>query len=434
MLRVLFCALLLAGAVVVVYLRPSGGGATGAAASPPATEPPRAAPRVVPMAPPRFAREVTIAPPATDAYRGVVIDGTTGEPVEDAQVMLCRGIKDGDPVCADAIASVDTDETGQFEIEKPDEAVGALVVDVDEYAAAVVTSPSARSLIELWPGGRVIGYVVDSKGEPVGGANVGWMLPGAELRLATDDTSGEETGMFVLDRLPPGQVIVYAIADHRTAIARLTLGRGDHREVQLVLDDAEPLHVRGVVQDRLARPLAFVQITVEPRSDLLAPDPDALLAAEQTRHLGTDIDGEFEIDFRTPGPHRLTFWAWNRETGDVLAEAQVTASADPKAIKIPIWDPNVVVCTLADDAGAPEPFTQYSYTYSMADDEENGGYIGMGGISTCGGCGGPKGHDQLAFVWPRRVSSIEITLEGQSAEGSVTLRGPRDSCAIRGTR
>src|SRR5690348_14914097 len=129
-MRVLFRALLLAGAVAVVWhLR--HGVATPTAGSPSTgTTGGQVAPSVsvTPVAPPRFARNVTIVAPATDAYRGLVIDGTTGKPVEDAQVMLCRGLKDGHPVCADAIASADTDETGRFEIAKPDEAVVALVV------------------------------------------------------------------------------------------------------------------------------------------------------------------------------------------------------------------------------------------------------------------------------------------------------------------
>jgi hypothetical protein len=37
-------------------------------------------------------------------------------------------------------------------------------------------------------------------------------------------------------------------------------------------------------------------------------------------------------------------------------------------------------------------------------------------------------------VWPRRINSIDISLEGQSAEGSVVLRGPTDRCVPRGSR
>src|SRR5262245_59588987 len=127
-MRVLFRALLVLGAMVGVYLlRPRG-----VAPAPVSTPAPRET----------FAREVT-APaaarepairPATElpeAYRGVVIDGATGEPVEDAQVMLCRAIKDGHPACADSVASTDTDASGRFLLERPEEPVGALVVDID---------------------------------------------------------------------------------------------------------------------------------------------------------------------------------------------------------------------------------------------------------------------------------------------------------------
>src|SRR5262249_37619342 len=156
------------------------------------------------------------------------------------------------------------------------------------------------------------------------------------------------------------------------------------------------LRVRGVVQDRNGRPLAFVQVTIEARTDLAAPDADALLAADQRRNVSSDIDGEFEIDFHTPGPHRLSFWAWDKDTGDLLAEAQVTAGADPPVIKIPVWDPNVVACHLEDEAGQTEPFTEYRFSYMLQDQEESGGSIAMGVMGM-----GTKGNTELDFVWPR---------------------------------
>jgi hypothetical protein len=429
-MRVLFRALLVMGAVAIVY-RLHGHGAANAPTPTVQTSdvPPSryVASRAAPTAQPQT---VTFAPAATDAYRGVVIDGETGKPVEDVQVMLCRGIKDGHPACADSIASADTDESGRFEIERPDEPVGALVVDDDDYAPAIVQSPVGLSRVELWPSARVTGHVVDGKGNPVTGARVGWMLPGAELRLDASSETDESDGYFRIDRLPAGEVMLYAISgDHHTTTARLSLGRGERRNLELVMDDAEPLKVRGLVQDRTGRQLAFVQVTIEARSDLSAPDADALLAADQRRNVSSDIDGEFEVDFHSPGPHQLSFWAWDKDTGDLLAEAQVTASADPPVIKIPVWDPNVVVCHLEGDDGQTEPFTEYRFSYTLAGEEESGGAVAMGMMG-----GGNKGKDQLAFVWPRRIQSIDISLEGQSAAGSVVLRGPLDRCVPRGSR
>src|SRR5262249_25969721 len=115
--------------------------------------------------------------PATElpeAYRGVVIDGATGEPVEDAQVRLCRGIKAGHPACADSVASTDTDASGRFLLERPEEPVGALVVDIDGFGTAVVNSPGAVSRVELWPPSVVKVRVVDKQGKPLEGVRVGW--------------------------------------------------------------------------------------------------------------------------------------------------------------------------------------------------------------------------------------------------------------------
>src|SRR5438552_9637618 len=98
------------------------------------------------------------------------------------------------------------------------------------------------------------------------------MLPGAQLRLDADGET-EENGAFQIGRLPAGDVILYAIGgDHHTSTARVSLGRGERRDLELVMDDAEPLHVRGLVQDRTGRPLAFVQVTIEARTELAAPD------------------------------------------------------------------------------------------------------------------------------------------------------------------
>src|SRR5262245_43581407 len=179
-MRVLFCALLVMGALAIVYQLHGHRAAVAPTPTVQTNDVPPA--RYVASRAAPGAQTVTFAPAASDAYRGVVIDGETGKPVEDVQVMLCRGIKDGHPACADSIASADTDESGRFEIERPEEPVGALVVDDADYAVAVVQSPVGLSRVELWPSARVTGHVVDGKGNPVTGARVGWMLPGAELR------------------------------------------------------------------------------------------------------------------------------------------------------------------------------------------------------------------------------------------------------------
>jgi hypothetical protein len=419
-MRVLFCALVVLGAVAGVYrLRhPRFEVAPTPTVQNHAEAPP---PPIAALAAPHAAT-VAIAPPATDAYRGLVLDGETGKPLENVQVMLCRGVKDGHPACADSIASGDTDERGQFEIERPDEPVGALVVDVDDYAVAVISSPAALSRIELWSQAVVTGHVVDGNGNPVY-ARVGWMLPGAQLRLDTHSES-ESDGSFRTGRLPAGELILYAMSeDHHTAIARLWLSRGEHRDLVLTLDDAEPLHVRGVVQDRTGRPLAFVQVAIEPRHDLAVPDADALLAAHQRRYMGTTIDGEFEIDFHTPGPHRLSFWGWDRDTGDLLAEAEVRASEDPPVIQIPVWDPNIVVCHLEGENGRTEPFSGYQFRYSLQ------GETTFGAMAS----GGSQNYE-LAFVWPHQASLIGISLAGETVAGTVELRLPSDRCTPRGSR
>jgi hypothetical protein len=429
-MRVFVCALILVGAAALVWhLRPHAASSarTGRAVRvelPPASSPIRLGEQAEPSRP--AARPTASAPP--DAYYGVVVAGATGKPIAEAQVMLCHGLRNGTTPCAESIATAETDDVGRFYLQRPLDAVGALVVEAEDFAAAVVREPAAYSRIELWPPALVTGRVTNAAREPVPDAVVGWVLPGAELRDLPDNrVAVEEDASFELEALPAGEVVLYAMGrDGRTCTLHAVLRSGENREVELVLEDAQTLLVRGVVQDRGGRALAFVRITLDDRIGTGALDADVLLAAARDEDLVTGADGRFELRFRAAGPHQLSFWSSTGADAELLAQATVLAGPDPQPIVIPVWDPNIVVCHLEGEDGRPAPFTDYSYSASRRIHDPDEPPMFMGEMGATSGA-----HAEVAFVWPGRIELLEVSLGNDSIDGTARLRDPRDPCVAQ---
>jgi hypothetical protein len=386
--------------------------------------------------------------PGPRIWRGQVLDGRTGRPVVAVEVDLCGALAEGSPPCDSPLASAETDAQGRFAIElddaddddaddddKDDAPPIALTLDPEGYETTLVTgaefdagrSPEGARIV-LWPATLVEGRLVASDGHPLADTRVGWMFPGGAPATEWTTTS-EEDGGFVLKGLPPGALIIYAVgADSHTALAQLELARGEKRWVDLRMEEGAPLRVSGRVVDRAGRPLAFVQVT--PTLEGAPSDADAVLAMHESEGVTTSPDGSFEISRHSAGPHHLAAWAWERDTGALLAEVSATASVESTPITVTVWDPDVVVCQLLAPSGAPLAITGYSYSFHLTRQDSEGGeeMLGRGGTGTVAGDGG---YPLLAFSWPRGAQSISVELLGDGHHATTTLTDARQSCLLR---
>lgn len=170
-----------------------------------------------------------------------------------------------------------------------------------------VTAPARDVLIEVRPGGRVSGRVVEKgSGKPIttfdagittsrGGPGMMMMGP-PQLRPFTSDD-----GSFTLESVPPGAMVVMA-SSPGYASARLNINVEEGKEVtglELQLDTGVKLI--GRVTGSNGSPLSDVQVRV-------VPSPTGSFATSGTERMAvTDSSGEYSIEGLEAGEESIGF-------------------------------------------------------------------------------------------------------------------------------
>lgn len=174
-------------------------------------------------------------------------------------------------------ASTLTDDEGRFVLFAfPGEHQLSCARDNDR-SEEVSARPGRPVELQLPASTSVTGRVIDEAGRAVEGAYISGIDPRTGVRA---DTSSDERGAFVLDRLPPGPVTIDAQLDGKFAEAQVLARLGlPYAEVELTLKSGGPA-LRGRVIDEDEVPIEGASI---------------LLASHLTRTQKSDADGRFVI-------------------------------------------------------------------------------------------------------------------------------------------
>jgi RNA polymerase sigma factor (sigma-70 family) len=183
------------------------------------------------------------------------------------------------------------------------------------YAATVIELPLARKgegLVDvgdivLSSPGAVRGLVVDDRGTPIAGADVGVVFHGNDRQRARSGDSpspavdsyfaryrvvADDLGRFTVMGLPPGEIVVTArrLGIHRRTVETITLAEGETRDgLRLVLPGGES--IRGSVQTLDGEPVSGATVYIR--------------GGGGGASVKTNADGEFEGVGLLPGKYTV---------------------------------------------------------------------------------------------------------------------------------
>lgn len=210
----------------------------------------------------------------------VEVDGSLtrdGEPVEASVVFGGKS--------ADERVRLISDDEGEFEGVLPRDGRWPVSVVLDDqtlvlHPVSVVADERGEAELSLEiPSGRLSGVVVDSRGDPVAGAEV-LVSRSAAAELDESETTTDEEGTFRFDGLVPDGYQIRARrpdpssplgSSGSTEFVEVEVEEDDEAEVRLVLHGKRPVRVR-LVSSR--GPVAGARYTVRPETEsLLTPGP-----------------------------------------------------------------------------------------------------------------------------------------------------------------
>ena len=190
---------------------------------------------------------------------------------------------------------------------------GTVEVLVESGVAAlaeVVASRLTEVELSAPAGHRIVGAVVDDRGEPVPLARI-WLSAGRDTRRGYEVTRADAAGVFAVEGVMRGQHL--AARSNRHAASPLV-------PIEAVVDAGVPIELRmtgdhgrlaGVVQDAAGRPVAAADVVVEPKQPMPMVWDEwgrpVLLWPPLT--IRTDTQGRFEVAGVPPGPALVRAWA-----------------------------------------------------------------------------------------------------------------------------
>lgn len=212
-----------------------------------------------------------------------------------------------------------------------------------------VTAPARDVLIEIRPGGRVSGRVVEKdSGKPIttfdagittsrGGPGMMMMGP-PQLRSFTADD-----GSFTLDSVPPGAMVVMA-SSPGYASARLNINVEEGKEItglELQLDTG--IKLIGRVTSSNGSPLSDVQVRV-------VPSPTGSFATSgMERMAATDGNGEYSIEGLEAGEESIGF----THPKHSATQKSVTLKGRETRLDVQLTSGGKLSGTVVTESGAP---------------------------------------------------------------------------------
>ena len=363
---------------------------------------------------------------------GSVIDGMTGEPVQEFEVLALSendlpSPRVGLPSWYPWVRV--RDEAGRFTVDGVmSETPLVVAARSDTHAVERVRVPAvgrgetAEGVVLVLPrGGRVDGLVVDGQGQTISGASVYvGKEKGANLRATTDDT-----GRFTIAALlPEERLLTVTHPRYLRGAAEIAPQIGKTGRVQVVLDRGGRIegHVR-----RGGQPVEGLPVSVQPaaRTDHRPPSAD------------TGPDGRYAIE-TVPTGEILVVVRSEKESSPTAYLVRQPAIVETGAVTVVDFDLPMATCVIEGTVtanGEPAPLAHVAVKVSGTDYEtdrwqrvEPDGRYRFEGL--------PPGAVALrASVEMRPGRPNDKTLRLELAEGEILRRDIRFNlcCAIEGT-
>lgn len=246
--------------------------------------------------------------------RGLALEGEVTHPrgtlVEGARVVARRTDLKARPIRVEGFAgevSATTDAYGRFRIAGvPSGAVLELEAQKSPYRPRKLEG--VRPDLEPWVSlafeleGSVVGKVVDSRGQEIGGAEVFLEQPSEGSDVKTEITNAR--GDFTFESLPSGEVRISARAPAGVAAAQRVVLRGQGVPEEILLELVPPLAISGrVVEEISGRPIDGVVVVARPLRDEDGEGTQIPVPVETWTELG----GRFALGGLTVGSYQLVF-------------------------------------------------------------------------------------------------------------------------------
>jgi protocatechuate 3,4-dioxygenase beta subunit len=276
-------------------------------------------------------------------------------------------------ISQDANANAVTGPDGSFRLE--DLTPGSMMLFANKREEFIqvtrqVTAPSQNVALEIPPGGRISGRVVDkSSRRPVtqfqagistsrGGGGMVIMTPPMLKAFTTDD------GSFTLENVPagPAQVVVSAPGYTTTRIPGINVEEGKAvNDVEVSLDAGVKLTGRVTGPD--GGPLSGVSV----RQDMSSPANRIMQFDPMSGATTTDASGEFTIEALEPGEKTFTFV----RQGYLSESRTVTLGSSSTRLDVSLTTGVRLTGTVVAEAGGP--VADAIVTASSAADSFGGG-------------------------------------------------------------
>ncbi len=302
---------------------------------------------IVEWDPPRDGDEVRVVLSRGGAVEGIVMDVEAAEPVKRFQIRTSRRL-DYDEEAPSTINPFSggrwvEDENGRFRIDALADWNSDVTFVAPGYlpeALSIAVTPGETTrgvIVKLRRGGTIRGRVVDSEGEPIGGAQVAALdergravagrmrnprqssssfksMIGQEIAMGSMEVfsalgvlgSGfvvsEPDGSFELTGLPEQEIAVHAthrdFADGKTGLMAVGAG-APIEDVEVVLTTGGGIY--GKVTDRFGQPIAGALLLAVSTAAMA----DTYPSARWVHQAGTDAAGEYRIEHMEPGGYFL---------------------------------------------------------------------------------------------------------------------------------
>jgi large repetitive protein len=216
-----------------------------------------------------------------------------------------------------------------------------------------VTAPAKDVVIDLPPGGRIIGHVVDKAShDPVtsflagvttsrSGGGMVMMMPPMQKQFTSDD------GSFVLEGIKPGstQVIVNAPGYTTARVPNIEVEDGKTApEVEVDVETGAKL--TGHVTGPDGSPVAGVAVTLDP----IAGGGRVMRFDSTNSNTATDPNGDYTLDSLEPGDSTFTF-----SRGGYIAQQKTVTLAGSTRLDVVLSSGIKATGFVVSDGGAPVP-------------------------------------------------------------------------------
>ncbi|MBK5259226.1 MAG: carboxypeptidase regulatory-like domain-containing protein [Thermoanaerobaculia bacterium] len=252
-----------------------------------------------------------------------------------------------------ANASTETSADGSFTL--GDLTPGTIQLNFgkeDEFIQQMrqVSAPSNDFLLELPPGGRVVGRVVDkTTRQPVTTFEAGvspFRGGGGMVFMGSGQTKPftSESGSFVLDNIPSGQTIVIAKAPGYTTgrVSNVAVEEGKStQEIEVALEHG--VRARGKVTGPEGSPLAGVEIRIDVMGGRITR------GSFNDEQATTDASGEFTFDNLEPGERAFVF----SKPGMVGTTKTITLSGSETRVDAQLSSGVRITGVVVTEAGSP---------------------------------------------------------------------------------